>query len=192
MYHIAERVNQIIKNQVQTKELVGLRRNVLGVNGAVVFTNLVSQSQYQRTGASRRVIDGSIGHFSMHHNTGNDICNSVRGVVFRILTKILVVVLNQILKNLGEEVVFLLKNFCKAKLHQLINDGTAKGRFLCRFNDILGDWLKELNFFLAAGLDGKDVQVIVCNIHQRIIKKLMERIWGSICFLHAIVVLMVE
>ena len=63
----------------------------------------------------------------MHHNTGDDICNSMRGVIFCILAEILVVVLNQILKNLGEEIVFLLKNFCKAKLHQLIDDGTAKG-----------------------------------------------------------------
>lgn len=111
MYHIAERVNQIIKNQVQTKELVGLRRNVLGVNGAVVFTNLVSQSQYQRTRTSRRVIDGGIRHFTLHHDAGNDVSNGVWGVVFCILTEILVIVLNQILKNLGEEIIFLLKNF---------------------------------------------------------------------------------
>ena len=85
-------------------------------------------------------------------------------IVFSILAGILVIVVDKILKDLCKEVIFLLKHLGKVKLYQLIDDGAAEQRFFRTLNDILGDRLKQLDLFLAACLDGENVQIEVGNV----------------------------
>ena len=113
-------------------------------------------------------------------------------IVFSILAGILVIVVDKILKDLRKEVIFLLKHLGKVKLYQLIDDGTTEQGLFCALNDILGDRLKQLYFFLAASLNGENIQIKVSNVHQCIIKKFMEWIGGTICFAHGIVILVIE
>ena len=96
-------------------------------------------------------------------------------IVFSILAGILVIVIDKILKDLCKEVIFLLKHLGKVKLYQLIDDGTTEQGLFCALNDILGDRLKQLYFFLAASLNGENIQIKVSNVHQCIIKKFSDK-----------------
>jgi hypothetical protein len=42
MHYIAQGVNQIVQNQIQPQELIGLCGNILGEDGTVLFADLVS------------------------------------------------------------------------------------------------------------------------------------------------------
>ena len=85
-------------------------------------------------------------------------------IVFSILAGILVIVVDKILKDLRKEVIFLLKHLGKVKLYQFIDNGTAKQGLFRALNDILGNRFKQLDLFLAACLDGENVQIEVGNV----------------------------
>ena len=164
MYHIAQGVDKVIQNQVQTQELVGLGGDVLRVDGTVLLADLVGKRQHQRTGTGSQVIYRYVADLSLYHNPGYDGSDRMRCVIFGILAGIFVVVVDKILKDLRKEVIFLLKHLGKVKLYQLIDDGAAEQRFFRTLNDILGDRLKQLDLFLAACLDGENVQIEVGNV----------------------------
>ena len=164
----------------------------MGVDGAVVLPDLVSQRQHQGTGTGRWVVDRHILDLLLHQDTGNDRCNDVRRVVFSVLSEVFVVVLDQILKNLGKKVVVLIIHLGETELDQFVDNGAAKRRLFGPFDDILGDRIKELDLFLPAGLDRKNIQVIIGNIHQSIVEQLMKRIEGAIRLFHGIIVLVVK
>ena len=164
MYHVAQGVDKVIQNQVQTQELVGLGGDVLRVDGTVLLADLVGKRQHQRTGTGSQVIYRYVADLSLYHNPGYDGSDRMRCVIFGILAGIFVVVVDKILKDLRKEVIFLLKHLGKVKLYQLIDDGAAEQRFFRTLNDILGDRLKQLDLFLAACLDGENVQIEVGNV----------------------------
>ena len=114
------------------------------------------------------------------------------GIVFGVLAGILVVIFDEVLKNLGKKVILLLKYFGKVKLHQLVDKCAAEQRLFCALDDILGDRLKQLDLLLTAGLDRENIQVKVSNIHQRIIEHLMKQISGAVRFSHCVIILMVK
>ena len=192
MHYVAQRVDKVIENQIQPQKLVGFGGDILRENSAVILADLVRQSQHQRTGTGSRVIYGDIADIALHHDLRDDICDGMGRIVFGVFAEILVVVLNQILKDLSKEIVLLLKHIGKAELHQLVDDGPAEQRLLGAFNHILRNGVEQTDFFLTAGLHGEDVQIAVCNIHQRIVKQLMERIGTAVCLAHGFVVLMIE
>ena len=164
MYHVAQGVDKVIQNQIQTQELVGLGGDVLRVDGTVLLADLVGKRQHQRTGTGSQVIYRYVADLSLYHNPGYDGSDRMRCVIFGILAGIFVVVVDKILKDLRKEVIFLLKHLGKVKLYQLIDDGAAEQRFFRTLNDILGDRLKQLDLFLAACLDGENVQIEVGNV----------------------------
>ena len=175
MHHVTQGVDKVIQNQVQTQKLVGFCGDVLGIDRTVFLADLVGKSQYQRSGTRRWIVHRYITDLTLYHNSGYDGSDGMGCVVFGVLAGIFIVVIDEIFKNLCKEIIFLLKHLCKIKLYQLIDDGTAEQGLFCALNDILGDRLKQLDFFLAASLNGKNVQIKVSNVHQCIIKKFSDK-----------------
>ena len=190
--HISQGVHQVVQNQIQPQKLVGLGRNILGVDGAVILPNLMGQCQYQGAGTGRRVINRHILNPTLDHNAGNDGGNGMGRVVLGILAKVLVVVFDQILKNLGKEIVVLLIYLGKTEFHQLVDNGAAEQRLFGALDHILGDGIKELNLLLPTGLDRKDVQVIVGDVHQSVIKQFVEWIGRAVLLFHGVIILVVK
>lgn len=103
-------------------------------------------------------------------------------IVFRVLAEVLVIILDQILKDLGEEIIFLLENRVKRVVRDLVNDGTAEAVLLLNLNNMLGDPAEQAYFGLPTGLYRKDLDVVIGNSNERIISFLeMEPFSISIC-----------
>ena len=92
VYHISQRVNQIIQHQIQTQKFIGFRRNILRIYRTVFFTDLMGLCQHQRTRTRCGVINSHILHITLHHNSCNNIRNGMRRIVLRVFTKILIVI----------------------------------------------------------------------------------------------------
>ena len=88
----------------------------------------------------------------------------MRCIVFSVLTEILIIVLNQILKYLSKEIVLLLKHTVKAAVSNFVDDSTAKIIFFLSFNHILGNPAEQTHFGLSTGSDREDVNVVCSNI----------------------------
>ncbi len=68
-----------------------------------------------------------------HQKTGHNRGNSMRSIVFRVLTTSgCIVVLYQVLKYTGEEIVVLSKCLFKREVHKLVHQSTSEWRTLCR------------------------------------------------------------
>ena len=185
-------MHQVVQDQVQPQKLVGLGGNILGVDGAVILSDLMSKRQHQGAGTGRRVINRHILNPILDHNAGNDGGNGMGRVVLGILAKVLVVVFDQILKNLGKEIVVLLIHLSKTEFHQLIDNGAAEQRLFGALNHVLGDGIKELDLLLPAGLNRKDIQVIVGDVHQSVVKQFVEWIGRTVLLFHGVIILVVK
>ena len=174
MYDIGQRVDEIIENQVQAQELVGLLGDVLGIDGAVAFADFVGQCQHQCARACGWVIHRHILCAVRYHDFCNDAGDGMWRIVFGVLTEILIVVLNQILEYLSKEIVLLLKHTIEAAFSNLVDDSTAEIVLLLSLNHMLGDTAEQAHLGLAASPDRKDVDVVCSNIQQCIIKDHMK------------------
>ena len=82
------------------------------------------------------------------------------GVVLGVFAAaVFVVVLNEVFKQRGIEVVLLAKYALKAEITQLVDDGTTKGVALGRVGDEFADPIKQGDLGAAIGLDCEDVVV---------------------------------
>ena len=174
MYDIGQRVDEIIENQVQAQELVGLLGDVLGIDGAVAFADFVGQRQHQCARACGWVIHRHILCAVRYHDFRNDAGDGMWRIVFGVLTEILIVVLDQILEYLSKEIVLLLKHTIEAAFSNLVDDSTAEIVLLLSLNHMLGDTAEQAHLGLAASPDRKDVDVVCSNIQQCIIKEHMK------------------
>ena len=152
----------------------------------------MGQGQHQCAGTCCRVVHGHVANIPLNHDAGNDGRDGMGGIVFGVLAGILIVVFDEVLKNLGKKVILLLKYFGKVKLHQLVDKRAAEQRLFRALDDILGDRLKQLDLLLTAGLNRENIQIKVGDIHQRIIKHLMKQVGGTVRFPHCVIILMVK
>lgn len=95
MYDIGQRVDEIIENQVQAQELVGLLGDVLGIDGAVAFADFVGQRQHQCARACGWVIHRHILCAVRYHDFRNDAGDGMWRIVFGVLTEILIELIAQ-------------------------------------------------------------------------------------------------
>jgi hypothetical protein len=119
-------------------------------------------------------------HRFRHEDGGHDLGDGVRGVVLGVFAAaVLVVVLDQVFKQRGVEVVLLVEDALKAEVAQLVDDGAAKGVALGGVGDEFADPVKQGDLGAAIGFDGEDVVVADGDVAQGIVEQLGEfrRVW---------------
>jgi hypothetical protein len=129
---VGDGVHQVVQDQVQAQQAGGFLRNVLRVDAAALLADGMGDVHQQRAGAGRWVVAAHIADFAphrfRHEDGGHDLGDGVRGVVLGVFAAaVLVVVLDQVFKQRGVEVVFLVEDALKAEVAQLVDDGAAKG-----------------------------------------------------------------
>ena len=94
----------------------------------------------------------------------------MRRIILRIFsTSSGIIVLNQILKDAGEEIVILCKRFFKGEIHEFIHQSTGEGRTLCRIGHKRCQCLEQWNLRIGCGLRREYIRIQLCNVrHGRI------------------------
>src|SRR3989339_619538 len=95
------------------------------------------------------------------------------GVILCIFTAtVFVVIFNEVFKNGGEEIEFLIENFLETEIHQLVDDGFAEIIPLAAVGNVVTQFIKQSNLCTCACFNGKYFVVENGNIPEGIIKEL--------------------
>ena len=85
----------------------------------------------------------------------------MRRIILRIFsTSSGIIILNQILKDAGEEIVILCKRFFKGEIHEFIHQSTGEWRTLCRIGHKRRQCLEQWNLRVGCGLRGKYICIL--------------------------------
>ena len=118
----------------------------------------MSYGHEQGAGAGGGIVAGDVFHRLRHEAGSHDARHGVGCVVFRILAAaVLVVVLDEILEEGGEEIEFFLEDALEGKRHDLVDDGA--GEFIALGGDKLGDGIEEHDLFTVLGFHGKEIGI---------------------------------
>ena len=99
----------------------------------------------------------------------------MRGVVLGVFAAaVFVIVLDEIFKQSGVEVVFLREDALEAEFHQLVDDGAAEGIALGGIGDEFTHTVEQGDLRATVGLDGEDVVVADGDVAQGVVEQLGE------------------
>ena len=111
------------------------------------------------------------------HN-GSD---SVRSIVFRILTAACcIVILDEILKDSGKEVIMLRECFLKGEVYELVHQRTGKRRSLSFIGNVLSEPFKQRDFGVLSGLSGEYIYILICYVDHRLVE---DKVKIALCLL---------
>ena len=94
LHHVLNRRGEVVQDEVQAEHLRGLLRNVLRVDGAAVFANLVGKGHEERAGAGGRIVARHAAkvRITPDKKLRHDLRNRARRVVFGVLAAAVFVV----------------------------------------------------------------------------------------------------
>ena len=93
-------------------------------------------------------------------------------VVFGIFAAaVFVVVFDEVLEDGRKEVEFLVKDALKTKLHQLIDQGTAKIVALAAVADVVAEFVEKRDFGACSRFDRKNLVVVDGNVAEGVVKE---------------------
>ena len=104
----------------------------------------------------------------------DNLCNRMGRIVFGILTAVLVVVLYQILKDIGIEIVFLLKYGIKALGVEFVDDSPTEIVLPFYFGDQIRQGIKQAHAILRTGCYREYILVGFGDMQQGIVKYRMK------------------
>ena len=128
MHYMTEWMYKIIQYKIQTQKFIWFLGNILCIYRTVILTYFMCKCQHKSSWTCCRIIYSYILCSLRYHNSCNNACYGMRCVILSILTKVLVVILNQILKYGCKKIIFLWKCICKAESNKLINHRSAEIR----------------------------------------------------------------
>ena len=128
---VLDGMHQIVQDQVKPQQTGRFLRNVLGENGTAVFTNGMGNVHQQGARTGGGIVTGDVFNFALlcfrHQNGGHNLGDRMRRVILGVFAAaVFVVVFNQVLKQGGVKVVFLIEDALKAEFNQFIDDRPAK------------------------------------------------------------------
>ena len=135
----------------------------------------MGQVHEQGARPGRRVVTGDIAHRLVHQNSSHYFSHGVGCIIFGVFSAaVFVVILDQVFKNGGEKIEFLVENFLETEIDQLVYDGAAKVISPGTIGYVVGKSVKKGDLCTCAGLDGKDVIVENGDVAQSVVKELGE------------------
>src|SRR5690606_25130974 len=94
-------------------------------------------------------------------------------VILCILTAtVFVVVFDEVFKNGREEIEFLIEDFLKAEIHQLVDDGLAEIIPLAAVGNVIAEFIDQGNLCTCSGFNREYLVVENSNIPEGIVKEL--------------------
>ena len=174
LYDVGQGVDEVVQDQVQAQDFVGFLRDVLRVKRAVFLADLMGEGENQSPAARRRVVDAGVCVSLRHEDFRDDLGDGVRGVIFGVFAEVFVVVLDQILEDVGEEVVFLPEDGVEADVRQFVDEGGAEGVALFRLHDVVGQRLEEADGGISARFHAEHVAVLVGNGGEGFVENLVK------------------
>ena len=177
--NVGDGVNQVVQNQIQAQQAGGFLRDVLRVDCAAPLADGVGNIHEERAGACRGVVAAYIAHLAAlgfwHEDGGHDLGDGVRGVVLGVFAAaVLVVVLDEVFKQGGVEVIFLREDALEAELHQFIDDGAAEVVALGGVGDVFAHAVEQSDLGPAFGLYREDVVVTDGDVAQGVVEEFGE------------------
>ena len=128
------------------------------------------------------VVGGHVLHGCIHQNCRHNACHRVRGLILGILAAaVLVVVLDQVFKDGGEEIKLLLDDALKAEVHQRVDQRAAEGVALRTVGDVIAQLVEQDDLRSRIGLDRENVIVENGDVAQRVIEE-----FGELPVIHTI------
>ena len=155
---IRDRMNQVVENQVEAQQAGRFLGNILREYRAAVLADRVGEIHEQRAGAGRGIVTTDIfrglGDEASRHDFGHGVGRVVLGIL---AAAVLVVVLDQVLEQSGEEVEFFGEDVLEREVDHLVDDGARElVIFRC---DEFSDGIKEHDFLAVLSFDRKDFRI---------------------------------
>ena len=167
VHDIGQRVHEVVEDEVEAHELVGLLAAILRVDGAFVLADAMGRRQDQRARARRRIVDGHILCALGHKDVGDDGRDGMRGEVLAVGTAVLVVVANQILEDGGEEIIFLVEGSLEREGCELRDELGAEAVALSLLDDEARDAAEESDRLALAHPHREHVDVVIRDTEER-------------------------
>ena len=176
---VLDGMHQVVQDQVQAQHAARFLRNILRVDGTAVFADGVRQVHQQRARTRGGVVGGHVLHGLIHQNGRHDLCHGMRRVILGILAAaVLVVILDQVFKDGGEEIELLLEDALETEIHQRVDQGAAEVIALGTVGDVVAQLVEQDDLRAGIGLDREDVIVEDGNVAQGVIEELGELFAG--------------
>ena len=169
---VLDGMDKVVEDQVQAQHSAGFLRNILRVNGTAVFADLVCQTHQQRARTRRGVVDRDVLHLLRHHNRSHDLCHRMRRVILGILSAaVLVVILDEILEDGGEEIELLGEDFLETEFDELVDERATERIALARVCDGVAERIEQLNLRSRPRFNGEDLVIGDGDVAQGVIEK---------------------
>ncbi len=155
---VGDGVDEVVEDEVEAEEAGGFLGDVLRVEGAFFLPDAVGEVHEEGAGAGGGVVAGDAVALGGDEAGGHDFGDGVGGVVFGVFAAaVLVVILDEVFEEGGEEVEFLGEDALEAEGGELVDEGA--GKFVALGGDVFGDGIEEDDLGFVVGGDGEDVGV---------------------------------
>lgn len=178
---VGDGVNEVVQDQIEAQQTGGLLGNILRVEAALFFADLMGEIHQQGPGTCGGIVAGDVVARIGDEAGGHDLSHGVRGVILGVFAAaVFVVVFDQILEKRGEEVEFLGEDLLEAEMDQLIDH--RLGELVALRGDVFGNGLEEDELFAFIVGHGEDIGIECGDVDQSVVEDL-----GKAVFVLAIV-----
>ena len=173
LHSIVKTCNKVVQDEVQFKHLIASLTYVLAVNCAAVFADLMGQGHEQRASSRRWVVAlnamqvGAVAHKQTSHHTGNGLGCVILGIL---AAACVIVVLDQVLENVAEKVIFFIEHRFKRELGEFVDQCPGKLTTFGRVGHEISQFLEYRDFGLFDCVRIENVDVEFRNIKHRLVE----------------------
>jgi hypothetical protein len=151
-------VDEVVEDEVEPQQAGGFLGDVLREDGAAVFPDGVRHVHEQGAGTGGGIVAGDVSHRPGDEAAGHDLRDGVGRVILGVFAAaVLVVVLDEVFEEGGEEVELFGEDALEGEVDDLVDDGT--GELVALGGDVFGEGIEERDFFAVLGFHGEDIGI---------------------------------
>ena len=180
---VIERVNEVIENKIEFEHLIRPLGNILRVDRASFFANLMRQRHEERTCSGRWVIDFHSSQVGMIANeqTRHDSSNRVRRVVLGVLaTRIGIVVFDKVFEDSGKKIEVFLERLFEREIDEFVDQRTGEISTFGGIGYKDREPLEDRNTCALGCLGRENIDVIMRNRFHRAVKERIKLTLGLV------------
>jgi len=155
---VRDGVDELVQDEIEPQQAGGFLGNVLRIDAAFFLADGVGEIHQQGAGSGGGIVTGDVFLASSDQARGHDLGDGVGRVILGVFpAAVLVVVLDEVFEDGGEEVELLAEQALEAEVYQLVDEGA--GEVVALGGDVFGNGLEERLLLAIVGHDGEDVLV---------------------------------
>lgn len=155
---VGDGVDELVQDEIEPQQAGGFLRDVLRIDAAFFLADGVGEAHQQGARTGGGIVASDVFLAASDEAGGHDLGDGMGRVILGVFpAAVLVVVLDEVFEEGGEEVEFFREQALEAEADELVDEGA--GEVVALGGDVFGDGLEERLLLAIVGHDGEDILI---------------------------------